>query len=336
MSTSELRVGVIGLGVGEAHIAGFERDPRCRVTALCDLDGDRLAKVATRHPGKKTTTDPDAVLADSDIDLVSIASYDDAHAGQVLKAIAAGKHIFVEKPLCFHDDEFAAISAALSANPAIRLSSNLILRKYPRFARLKSMIETGTLGALYYVEGDYNYGRMEKILHGWRGRLPFYSVVHGGAIHMIDLLLWLSGARPIEVAAMGTNRASKDSGFAFNDTVAALLRFDDGMLAKVTANFPCVYPHFHDVAVFGTDATWRNDRDAARLYRSRDPAAQPDLLEEPYPGSLKGDLIPSFVAALLDGGEAEVERGDVLDAMAVSLAIERAATTGKPQHVAYH
>jgi hypothetical protein len=108
------------------------------------------------------------------------------------------------------------------------------------------------------------------------------------------------------------------------------------MLAKVTANFPCVYPHFHDVAVFGTDATWRNDRDAARLYRSRDPAVQPDLLEEPYPGSLKGDLIPSFVAALLDGGEAEVERGDVLDAMAVSLAIERAVATGKPQHVAYH
>ncbi len=336
MSDSQLRVGVIGLGVGEAHIAGFEQDRRCRVTALCDIDGEHLAAVAARHPGKRTTTDPEMVLADPEIDLVSIASYDDAHAGQVIKAIAAGKHIFVEKPICFHDAEFAAISAALAANPSIRLSSNLILRRYPRFLRLKSLIEAGGLGALYYLEADYNYGRMEKIIQGWRGKLPFYSVVHGGGIHVIDLLLWLTGARPVDVVAMGTNIASRATDFRFNDTVAALLRFDNGAVAKVSANFPCVYPHFHDVTVFGTDATWRNGRDAARLYRSRDPDAAPDLLDDPYPGSLKGDLIPSFVTALLDGGKAEVECVDVLNAMAVSLAVERAAATGQPQRVSYH
>ncbi len=332
----KLHVGIIGLGVGEAHIEGFERDSRCTVSTLCDINADRLAEVAARHPGRSVTTEPDAVFSNPDIDVISIASYDDAHGDQVLKAIAAGKHIFVEKPLCVRDNEFTAITDALSRNPNVRLSSNLILRTYPRFVRLKALIESGGLGEVYYVEADYNYGRMEKILNGWRGRLPFYSVVHGGAIHMIDLLLWLTASRPIEVIAMGTNRASRQSGFAFNDTVAALLRFEDGMLAKVTANFPCVYPHFHDVAVFGTDGTWRNDRDAARLYRSKDPAVVPDVLDEPYPGARKGDLIPAFVAALLDGGQAEVERSAVLDAMAVSLAIERAVATGTPQRVVYH
>jgi predicted dehydrogenase len=336
MNNNTLRVGVIGLGVGEAHIAGFEADPRCRVTTLCDIDETQLAKVAARHANTRITRNPDDVLEDPDIDAVSIASYDDAHAAQVLAAIAAGKHIFVEKPLCFHDEEFAAISEALAKRPEVQISSNLILRKYPRFARLKTLLDDNELGDIYYLEGDYNYGRMEKILGGWRGTLPFYSVTHGGGIHMIDLLLWLTGRRPVEVSAMGTQRASRDTDFSFNDTVVALLRFSDDTIAKVSANFPCVYPHFHDVVVFGTNGTWRNMPEAARLYRSRDPETPPDILDDPYPGSFKGDLIPSFVSALLDGGTAEVSSAAVLDAMAVSLAIERAAVTGKPQDINYH
>ena len=336
MSAGELRVGVIGLGVGEAHIAGFEENPNCRVTALCDIDEAHLAAVAARHPGRRTTTRAEDILDDPDIDAVSIASYDDAHAAQVLQAIGAGKHVFVEKPLCFHDEEFTAIAEALAARPDLGISSNLILRKYPRFQRLKSLCEADELGDIYYLEADYNYGRMHKILDGWRGKLPFYSVTHGGGIHMIDLVLWLTGNRPEEVVAMGTRRASRDTGFAFNDTVTALLRFADGTVAKVSANFPCVYPHFHDVVVFGTRATWRNGHDAAHLYRSRDPDTPPEAFADPYPGSLKGDLIPSFVTALLDGGDAEVSRRDILDAMAVSLAIERAAETGTPQTVQYH
>ena len=137
---------------------------------------------------------------------------------------------------------------------------------------------------------------------------------------MIDLLLWLTGRRPVETVAMGTNIASQGTGFEFNDTVTALLRFDDGIIAKISANFPCVYPHFHDVAVFGTEATWRNAPDVALFYQSRDPQTSPQLLNEPYPGSHKGDLIPSFVSAVLDGGRSEIERSDVLDSMAVSLA----------------
>jgi len=336
MSVTELRVGIIGLGVGEAHIAGFEADPRCRVTAICDIDASKLAEVSARHADARTTCSPEELLDDPDIDAISIASYDDAHAAQVLSAIAAGKHIFVEKPLCFHDDEFAAISEALTKNPDVQISSNLILRKYPRFSRLKTLVDKNELGDIYYLEADYNYGRMEKIHQGWRGTLPFYSVTHGGGIHMIDLLLWLTGQRPVEAVAMGTRKASRDTDFSFNDTVTALLRFSDDTVAKVSANFPCVYPHFHDVVVFGTDGTWRNAPGAARLYRSRDPETQPELLDDPYPGSFKGDLIPSFVSSLLDGGHADVSRADVLDAMAVSLAIERAAATGKSQAIHYH
>ena len=336
MNDKLLRVGIIGLGVGEKHIDGFESDPRCRVTTLCDMDEEQLAVVGSRHPTCKVVRDPNLVIEDSETDVISIASWDNAHAEQVLKAIKAKKHIFVEKPLCCRHDEFHAIKEALSTNDDLLLSSNLILRKYPRFLHLKSLMDNGTMGSIYYLEGDYNYGRMEKIYHGWRGKQANYSVMHGGGIHMIDLVLWLTNSLPVEVTAVGGRKASAKTDFPHNDTIVSLLRFDDGMIAKISANFPCIYPHFHDVVVFGTSATWRNARDSALLYHSKNPASKPQHFDDPYPGSLKSDLIPSFVKAILDGAKSEVELKDVLNAMSVSLAIERAATTGTPQFIQYN
>lgn len=321
--TGELRVGIIGLGVGESHIASYESDPRCRVVALCDIDREKLAAVGGRYPGRRLTTDPLSVLEDPDIDAISIASYDDAHHAQIVRALAAGKHVFVEKPLCLHDEEFAEICEALRRAPALRLSSNLILRQAPRFQRLRERVRAGELGRLYYVEGDYNYGRIEKIVRGWRGTRPFYSVVHGGAIHLIDLLIWLTGERPGRVTATGNRLATEGTGFRFNDMVAALLEFPSGMIGKVTANFACVLPHGHAVALYGTEATFIQNPLGAATFRSRDSAQAGEPVTEPARSASKGDLVPSFVRAILDGGQAEVEASDVLDTMAVSLAIER-------------
>lgn len=321
--TEKLRVGIVGLGVGESHITGYESDPRCRVVALCDIDREKLAAVGGRHPGRRLTTDPLSILDDSDIDAVSIASYDDAHHAQVVRALANGKHVFVEKPLCLHDAEFVEICGALRRAPALRLSSNLILRRAPRFQRLRERVRAGELGRLYYVEGDYNYGRIEKIVRGWRGARPFYSVTHGGAIHMIDLLLWLTGERPQRVTATGSRLSTEGTGFRFNDLVAALLEFPSGMIGKVTANFACVLPHGHAVALYGTEATFVQNTLGAAMFYSRDPAHTGEPVKELAKSLSKGDLVPSFVRAILDGGSAEVEANDVLDTMAVSLAIDR-------------
>ena len=91
-----LNAAVIGLGVGERHISGYEADLRCKVTALCDIDENKLHEVSQRNPGLRLSTNPNEILEDHTIDVVSIASYDDAHRDQVIKAIENGKHIFVE------------------------------------------------------------------------------------------------------------------------------------------------------------------------------------------------------------------------------------------------
>jgi predicted dehydrogenase len=332
---AKLRAGIIGLGVGERHIAGYRSHPDCAVAAVADFDPAKRDAARRAYPDLRVHDSADALLDDRDVDVVSIASYDEDHAAQVLRALAAGKHVFVEKPLCQTESELAAIRAALARRPELRLSSNLILRRTPRFRALKSRIASGEFGRLFHIESDYNYGRIHKIVEGWRGRQDFYSVMLGGGVHVVDLVTWLAGERVAEVAAFGNRIATAGTGFRFDDMVVAILRFENGLVGKVAANFACVFPHFHRLLVYGTEATFENGFARGRIWRSRDRDVEPLALDEAYPGTGKGDLIPPFIDTILGRGTPEVGEQDVFAAMAVCLAIDEAARTDKVVKVAY-
>lgn len=330
-----LKAGVIGLGVGEQHVLGYRRHPSCEVVALCDVDPTRLVEIGTRYPEARTTEDPADILRNPDIDVVSIASYDDTHFEQVSEALIHGKHVFVEKPVCLHRHELDRLHAITTEHPELRLSSNLILRMSPRFRALRDELRQGALGEIFYVEGDYDYGRLWKLTEGWRSEIDFYSVVHGGAIHIIDLLCWMLEDRVERVAAFGNRIASRGSRFAYRDLVASILEFETGTVGKVTANFGAVRPHFHRLSIYGTKATFVNRPDEAELFVSRDPAMRPKLVSTVYPGAQKGDLIGSFLDSILSGSPAEVTTNEVFDIMSVCLAIEEAADTGRVVTVRY-
>jgi predicted dehydrogenase len=330
-----LRAAVIGLGVGNRHIAGYRKNGRCRVVALCDINEATLAEAGARNPDCRLTTNPMEIMDDPDIDVVSIASYDDAHCKQVTTAIANGKHVFIEKPLCLSENEFVAIVKALAAHPSTRLSSNLILRRAPRFMELRRRIAAGEMGDVYYMEGDYDYGRLHKILEGWRADIPFYSVVHGGAIHLIDLLLWLTGGHIEKVVAYGNQIATEGSKFRHRDLAVALLKFTDGKIAKISANFASIAPHHHKLSVYGTKAAFEQAHVGTAYFHSRDPGTKPESVTDPYPGAAKGDMLPSFIAHILDGSAPDVTTREVLDAMAVSLAVEKSLNTELPESVRY-
>lgn len=332
--TGTLRCGVIGLGVGEQHIAGYRRADDVQVVALCDRDPAKQAMAAAKYPECTFYEAADDLIADPNVEVVSIASFDHHHAPQVIRALDLGKHVFCEKPLCTTEAELSDIRAAWSRNPGVRLSTNTILRMSPRFRDLQRRIRCGELGRLYYAEADYNYGRLHKLKDGWRGQIPDYSVMLGGGIHMVDLLLWLSGRRVVEVIASGNKICSAGYGFTTPDLVVAILRFDDGMIGKVAANFGCVYPHFHKLTVYGTAATFENGRDTASLYNLRDPAAGgPERIDSAYPGIEKGDLIPGFINAVRGNGRAGIEEEEVFATMAVCLAIDRSLREGVPVSV---
>jgi predicted dehydrogenase len=324
-----LGVAVIGLGVGESHISAFEKDPRCRVLSLCDSDSVRLVEVGQRHPGKKLVDDFAEIIADENINALSIASYDDTHFAQVMEALASGRHVFVEKPLCRSEEELSAIETALALRPDLQLSSNLILRRSPRFMALRERIASGEMGRIYCYEGDYLYGRVHKLIEGWRGRIPDFSVTLSGGLHMIDLIRWLSGAEVVEVVAMGCGLATAGTSFSGDDLRMSLLRLSDGALAKISANFSCVMPHFHALSIYGTKMTFQQTACGALSYSSRDPAEAPMVENSPYPAVDKGDLIPGFVAAILDGKKLEIPATEVFASMRAALAVDHSIRTGQ-------
>lgn len=333
--TSRLRVGIIGLGVGARHIRCFEAHPECEVTALCDFDPKRLNDVAQEWPGRKLLNNADDVLTDPDIDIVSIASYDDAHFQQMKLAIAHGKHIFVEKPLCIREHECEEIKSLLAEKPEIKMSSNHVLRCSSRFQALKKQISAGDYGDVYYLEGDYLYGRLHKITDGWRSQIDHYSVMLGGGVHVIDLMLWLTDSEPEEVIGYGNKIASKDTAFRYQDLNVALIRMSNNVIAKVSANFGCQRPHYHALQIYGTKQTFVNQIGSAEVYRSVEKGALPELMDVPYYDYQKTELIGSYIDWILGRGEPIVSPRDVFRTMATCFAVEKAVAEGKPVPVTY-
>ncbi len=330
-----LKIGIIGLGVGEKHAEVYLQNSKCKLIAVSDFNEGKLSDFNAKiNDLKYVSVNADDILSDPEIDLVSIASYDNFHADQILKAISAGKHIFVEKPLCLHDHEYELIRFALDQNPEIKLSSNLVLRCAPHFKEIKAKLQSGFFGKPYYFEGDYNYGRINKIINSWRGEIPFYSVVHGGAIHLTDLIVWLSESRITDVVAVGNKIMTDNTKFKFPDMVSALLKFENGITAKVSANFGCVMPHHHGLSVFGSEGSYIKGFQNEEYYNSRE--ADGNRTSRAYEEKFsKTELLESFIDFIINDTVPMVTTIDVLNTMAVSLAIERSLQTNNWEKVKY-
>jgi len=331
---NRIGVGVVGLGVGEAHARTYSGLPSCDLRWVHDLDRGRAESVRAALATGRVATAYSEILADTGVQLVSIASYDDAHFSQVVQALEAGKHVFVEKPLSRTIDELRAVKQAWQCARR-HLASNLILRAAPLFRWLRQAIADGQLGEIYAFDGDYLYGRLQKITGGWRRDVADYSIMEGGGVHLVDLIVWLTGQRPSRVSAAGNRISTRETAFRHLDYVSATFEFHSGMVGRVSANFGSMHPHQHVVRVFGTAATFIYDDRGARLYESRDPAVPAKDVPLAPMASSKGDLIPEFVGAIVSGADtSELTQLD-LDVLCACAAADRAAATGTTVDVTY-
>src|SRR5437660_338012 len=96
---------VVGYGYwGPNLVRNFSEAEECRAVACCDLDRERLARAKLKHPGLETTHDYQAILANHDIHAVAIATPAHTHYELAKRALEAGKHVLVEKPLAMRVD----------------------------------------------------------------------------------------------------------------------------------------------------------------------------------------------------------------------------------------
>ena len=313
-----LKVGVVGLGVGEQHVIGYNALEGCEVTAVCDIDPEKLSAVGERNSIGARHDDYRKITENPDIDVVSICSFDHSHAEQAVSAFRHGKHVMIEKPLALHRHEAEAILQAQQESGRL-LTSNLILRHSPRFRELHRMIRAGDFGDIFYLEGDYIHQILWKLTQGWRGAMDFYCVTYGGGIHLIDLMRWLMGEEITEVCGMGNQLLSKGSQYQYPDTIVSLMRFENGAMAKNLTTLGPQRTQLHALEIYGTKLTFVNNLPDAKLFRGDQPEDE-EAMTVPYPAIEKSDLLPDFIAAIREGREPNVSARDVFRVMDVCLA----------------
>jgi predicted dehydrogenase len=275
MAERRVRVGFIGLGHnGLAHLRTHLSCGASDVVALCDRNGDLLAKAGAETGVRRLYQDARELVNDPAVEAVSISTGDNDHREPFVLALAAGKHVLVEKPLAnSEEDVLAMVEAARRAGPRLKIAVGYILRFNPVFAEIHRLCRTGALGEIYYLEGDYIHNlvyqknQWDKVT-GRNWYLDEERPMVGGGSHPLDLLRWFSGKQVVQVWG-GSNRVAFPE-MHHDDCQVCLYRFDDGTLAKVAALYGprCGMAPFYNVRVYGTRGTV--ERDTVALSRTEE------------------------------------------------------------------
>jgi len=227
-----LRVGVVGAGIGEAHIEAYRALPdRFEVVALCDLDGARACRVAAELDVPRALADLPELCAMGDVDVIDVCTPSHLHAEQTLQVLAAGKHVVCEKPVagsvCAVDGLIAA--EAQSAGRVMPIFQN---RFGHGVQKLKRLIDAGVAGGLYLTTIETAWRRRAEYYTGWHGQ---WATELGGAlvtlaIHAHDVLVYLCGP----VRAVFARAGTRVNAIETEDTVVAALEMASGGLASLS------------------------------------------------------------------------------------------------------
>lgn len=249
-----LKVGVIGGGsISEFHIKPYVKNADALLIALCDKNKERLAEVGLRYGVDNLYTNYEDLLANKEIDAISICTWNNTHAEIAIAALEAGKHVLVEKPLSMTVDEALAVEEAVKKSGKI-LQVGFVRRHGDNTKLLKQFVDQGELGEIYYAKASCI--RRLGNPGGWfsdktkSGGGPLIDL----GVHMIDISWYLMGKpRPVSVSGNTYNRlgnrsnirnlsfykaADYDPGLNdVEDMANALIRFENGASLFIDVSF---------------------------------------------------------------------------------------------------
>ena len=227
-----MRFGVIGCGTvsGYGHIPALFEHPEISLVALADLNAPRLEKLGAKYDVKRLHTDYRELLADSDIDAVTVATPVASHYPIALEALKAGKHVFCEKPIADTVERgWKLVEAAKAANRL--LAVNFELRADHAHRIVKQAIDNGEIGQVRFLRLVYNwYGprwagvERHKLLMT-EGKGPIFDC----GVHFFDLARWFSESEYSQVRANGLFL----EGYPYPDHVVATCQMENGTLAVI-------------------------------------------------------------------------------------------------------
>ncbi len=230
-----------GIGVGFAGAGSFAQtflmpvfrdDARTTLGAIFTRTGLTAADVGARNGFRVAVDSAEAVVADAETQALVVATRHDQHGPLVLAALEAGKHVFVEKPLCLTLDQLRAIAgrsaelAAAGRMPVLQVGFNRRFSQAARLAKRHFGADRGPLTMMYRVSAGHiprDHWTQDPVAGGGR--------ILGEVCHFIDLMQYMCDADPVTVAAMGID--SNNAEVRGDDNLVINLRFSDGSVGSV-------------------------------------------------------------------------------------------------------
>ncbi|GIV57689.1 MAG: oxidoreductase [Rhodothermaceae bacterium] len=321
-----LGVGFVGAGNYAAlHLLPhLQKDDRVSLAGLVTATGLNAKQKADKFGFAYCTTDLQAVLDDPDVDAVFIATRHSTHADFTVRALEAGKHVFVEKPMVVSEEQLEAVKAAYEAALAKRpvgLMVGLNRRFAPMVAAMREALPAGAKQMIYRVNS---------------GAIPTSTWLHepdegGGMLvgemcHFIDLMQYLAGERPVRVYAQALALHRAD--LADHDNVVITLTFDGGSvgtLAYSTVGDKAAPKERLEVYGGGTVAVLDDFR---RLEITRGGATKREKAMNQDKGQAR--QLAETVAAFRTQGLAPIPFDDLVNGMQAVFAARQSLASGQP------
>lgn len=296
-----MKIGVIGAGIlGSRHARVWYELAETELVAVCDLDAARAQDIAQLY-NARAFTDYNAMLAEVELDAVSVATPDHLHREPVLAALAAGKHVLQEKPLATNADDARAIVDAAEKSHCV-VMVNFSQRFVTDHIWLRDAIARGDIGKprmVISIKHD-NLSVPTQMIRGWaHGTSPLYFMTS----HDLDLVHWFLKVDPVSVLAQETRGTLDAQGIPVHDGLNALIQFGSDVIANFHSSWihPNTYPRLADgfMQIIGDAGalTYNNRTRTAELFNAR--GGQKIEFTGPHTADIvEGKVTGAFVAAL--------------------------------------
>ena len=344
---TDLRVGVIGLGMGRNHVRQFKEHVRCEVVAVADADPARLDEIGEEYGIAKRYTRAEEMLEKESLDIVGIATPNCLHKPLTLAAFAAGAHVFCEKPMAMNAEEAREMIAAGQAADR-QLMINFSYRFTPQAWALKKAVDDGLLGEVYFARTVWLRRSGIPKFGGWFGQ----KALSGGGplidlgVHRLDLALWLMGYPDPEWIMASTydhlaqKRAAREGKkFDVEDLAVGLVKFKTGATLELEASWAghIEEKELMETRILGTEGglvqrnTDGNYEFEAQTYFDRD--GEQCNVTPPQPPKEAPSPMHHFADCILDGKK-HIARGEEgLIVMQLLDGIYESAARGEPVRV---
>jgi predicted dehydrogenase len=314
----ELRVGIVGMGIGKPNARAIHAHPRGRVVALCDLVAEKTEAFADELDGEvRTYTDYREMCASAEVDAVFVGTPNQSHVPIGLEAVRNGKGVLITKPLADSlDSARELVEEAEKANVVGMMS--LSTRFGPGGRYLTRQVDRGTFGPVYYA-------RARSVR---RSGIPAWNLgfiqAGGGAfrdmgVHVLDTAWWLLGCpKPVSVTGVaGARFGPRGQGYwnydvpaeevyrqyASDDYAGGFIRFEGGVGLQVESFWASHQPEELQVELFGEEAG--ATLSPLRLFRTEDNVPQDIEVRLPKGPSAWDNIAAHFIDCCLDGLECE-------------------------------